>query len=134
MVVSSSAAILNSFKLNIILTDLIKTQIFETLVMLGCGMVIALLYGLFTRHIKIFIKNGIIAATYEILFWVFAGILTCQFLYYCSYGEISVHVICAFVCGVFLWNLLFYATISVGEGKCLNKRKEEAESLKTQIK
>lgn len=134
MVVSSGAAILNSFKLNLVLTDLIKTQIFESLVMLGCGMVIALLYGLFTKHIKIHMKNRIIAATYEILFWFFAGILTCQFLYYCSYGEISVHVICAFVCGVFLWNLLFYATMSMGEGKCLNKRKEEVESLKTQIK
>ncbi|MBE6035892.1 MAG: hypothetical protein E7222_14520 [Clostridiales bacterium] len=134
MVVSSGAAIVSSFKLNFILTDLIQTQIFETMIMLGCGMVIALLYGLFTRHIKIYIKNRIIAAIYEILFWIFAGILTCQFLYYCSYGEISVHVICAFVCGVFLWNLLFYATMSVGDGKCSNKRKEEARSLRTQTK
>ncbi|QHI72206.1 spore cortex biosynthesis protein YabQ [Aminipila terrae] len=125
MVVSSGAAILNSFKLNFVLTDLIKTQIFESLVMLGCGMVIALLYGLFIRHIKLFLKNRVIAATYEILFWIFAGILTCQFLYYCSYGQISVHVICAFVCGVFLWNLLFYATMTVGDGKCSNKRKKK---------
>ncbi|QAT41778.1 spore cortex biosynthesis protein YabQ [Aminipila luticellarii] len=134
MVVSSGAAILHSFKINLILTDLIKTQIFESLVMLGCGMVVALLYGLFTRHIKVFIKKGFLAAVYEVLFWVFAGIVTCQFLYYCSYGAISIHVICAFVCGVFLWNLLFYATISVGDGKCSNKRKKEAESLRTPIK
>lgn len=134
MVVSTGAAILNNFKFNLVLTELIKTQIFETLVMIGCGMVIALLYGLFTRHIKLYIKNTIIAAIYELLFWIFAGILTCQFLYYSSYGQISIHEIGGFVCGVFLWNLLFYATISMGDCKCSNKRKKEAESLKTQIK
>lgn len=134
MVVSSGASIINSFKLNLVITNLIKTQIFESLVMFGCGMVIALLYGVFTRHIKIYIKNKIIAATYEVLFWFFSGILTCQFLYYCSYGEINVHSICAFVCGVFLWKFLFYATMSMGDGKCLNKRKEEAERTKTLIK
>lgn len=134
MVVSSGAAILNSFKINLGITDLVKDQVFETIIMLGCGMVIAVLYGLFTRNIKIYIKNKIVAATYEVIFWIFAGILTCQFLYYCSYGMISVHSICAFVCGVFLWNLLFYATISMGDGKCSNKRKKEVESLKTPIK
>ncbi|MFV0516722.1 MAG: spore cortex biosynthesis protein YabQ [Aminipila sp.] len=134
MVVSSGAAILNTFKINLVLTDLIKSQVFESLIMLGCGMVVALLYGLFKRRIKAGLKNNIVAAATEIIFWIFAAILTCQFLYYCSYGQLSTHVICSFICGVFLWNLLFYATMCVGDDKCLNKRKKGAKSLKAPIK
>ncbi|QIB68032.1 hypothetical protein Ami103574_01335 [Aminipila butyrica] len=131
MVVSSGSAILPHFQLNMQLTDLVRAQLFECGVMLGCGMVVALLYGLFNRNLKVFIKKQVVAAIYEVLFWVFAGILTCQFLYYCAYGAISIHVICAFACGVFLWNLLFYATISMGDGKCSNERKKEAGSSGT---
>lgn len=134
MVVSTGAAVLSNFKMDIVFTELIKAQIFESLVMLGCGMVIALLHGLFTRHMKIYLRGRVIPALFEMAFWIFAGTLGCRFLFYSAYGELSIHVICAFICGVFLWNLLFYATMSVGDGKWLNKEKKEAESLKTQRK
>lgn len=134
MVVSSGAAILNGWNIQIILSDMIKNQAFESMIMLACGMVTAALYGFFNRYFKVYISRKLVAGICEVIFWFFAGALTSEFLYYCTFGQLSPHVICAFLCGVFLWKTIFYATIPMGEDKCLNKRKKEAASSKTQKK
>lgn len=115
MVVSSGTAIVKEALQKIIITDMIKEQAFQFVVMLGCGMVIASLYHLFDKYLKKSIKGKITGAIYELIFWIFAAVLTCHFLYYCAYGALKIHTICAFICGAFLWKLLFCVRITVGD-------------------
>ena len=98
-----------------IISDMVKEQAFQFVVMLGCGMVITSLYHIFEKYIRNNIRSKIISAIYEIIFWFFAAVLTCHFLYYCAYGALEIHTICAFICGVFLWKLLFCGRMNVGD-------------------
>ena len=115
MVVTSGTAIIEHVAEKLIITDMIKDQAFQFMVMLGCGMVIASLYRFFNKYIKKSLHGKIIGAICEILFWIFAAILTYHFLYYCAYGALKIHTICAFICGVLLWKLLFCVTMTVGD-------------------
>lgn len=114
MIISSGTSIEKNLISKIIITDMIKEQFFQFIVMMGCGMIIASLYHIFDRYIKKSIKGKIIIGFYEIIFWIFAAVLTCHFLYYCAYGALKIHTICAFICGVFLWKLLFCGRINSG--------------------
>lgn len=98
-----------------IISEMIKEQAFQFVVMFGCGMVITSLYHFFRRFIKKNIRGKIISGIYEIFFWFFAAVLTCHFLYYCAYGALEIHTICAFICGVMLWNLVFCGRMSMGD-------------------
>ncbi|MBN7774477.1 spore cortex biosynthesis protein YabQ [Clostridium aminobutyricum] len=115
-----------------VMTDLIRSQVLESGIMLCAGMTIALLYQLFCRFKLLIITRRWMAAFFEILFWVAAGVITSEFLYYCSFGELSVHVICSFIVGVLLWTFFFCGKISKGDCKCLNKgKREEAGNSRT---
>lgn len=115
-----------------VLTDLIRAQVFESGIMLCAGITIAMLYQLFCRLKMIIITKKVMAAFTEIMFWVIAGVITSEFLYYCSFGELSVHVICSFIVGVLLWTFFFCGKISKGDCTCLNRgKREEAGNSRT---
>lgn len=99
--------------MKIAVNPLIINQIFEFAVMLAAGMSVMMFHDLFTS-----IKNRIkprnsISFFQDILFWIFAAILTSSFLYYCSFGQFSIHASIAFAAGAVLWKKFFYDTIKI---------------------
>ena len=118
-----------------IITELIKNQVYECLIMLANGLFIG-----FLREIFICVKKSVertcqkeqsdmaastvrkkkrgmavLSAVSEIAFWILAGIITCAFLYYCCYGQLSFHNLCALCIGALLWKKIFYGIIDTGE-------------------
>lgn len=103
--------------MNIVLTDLIKEQATECLIMFGAGIAFALFYqtgSLISGRIPIskWIRPGV-----ELLFWLAAALMFSQFLYYCAYGKLSLHTIAAFAAGVLLWMKWFCDIIMRNNGK-----------------
>ncbi|MDD4564682.1 MAG: spore cortex biosynthesis protein YabQ [Eubacteriales bacterium] len=89
------------------INPLIIDQSFEFVIMLFAGMTIMLFHDIFIR-INDKLKPGRgMSFVQDILFWLFAAILTSSFLYYCSYGRLSAHVLIAFVAGAVLWKKFF---------------------------
>lgn len=102
-----------------ILTDLIKRQMFECAVMLASGVGLGALYSLF-----IFCKNAVMAsggcdarirvkltAALEIAFWIFAAVYITGFIDYAAFGALSVHGFLMMFLGALLWRRLFYGKI-----------------------
>jgi spore cortex biosynthesis protein YabQ len=94
-----------------IVNPLIIDQSFEFVIMLFAGMSVMLLYDVFTK-IKEKMKPGNgISFMQDILFWLFAALLTASFLYYSSFGRLSFHAFLAFGAGAVLWRKFFCGTI-----------------------
>jgi len=94
-----------------VVNPLIIDQSFEFVIMLFAGMTIMLFYNVLTK-IKNRMKPGkAISFLQDILFWIFAALLTSSFLYYCSYGRLSFHAFAALGAGAVLWRKFFYDTI-----------------------
>lgn len=94
-----------------IVNPLIIDQSFEFVIMLFAGMTIMLIYDIFIK-VKGRLKPGkMISFFQDVLFWLFAALLTSSFLYYCSYGRLSFHALLAFGIGAVLWRKFFYGTI-----------------------
>ena len=94
-----------------IVNPLIIDQSFEFVIMLFAGMTIMLFYDIFVKvKGRIKPRKGISFAE-DVLFWLFAALLTSAFLYYCSYGRLSFHALIAFGAGVVLWKKFFCGTI-----------------------
>lgn len=96
---------------NNIVNPLIIDQSFEFVIMLFAGMTIMLFYDIFTRVKNKFKPGNKMSFIQDILFWMFAALLTSSFLYYCSYGRMSFHAFLAFGAGAVLWKKFFYGTI-----------------------
>lgn len=107
MIVSSGSAVVKAAKESLVITELIRGQALEFIVMLGCGMIVAILYGFYKRYIGAFVKNVVLNFLSEVIFWIFAAVVTCDFLYFCSLGALKIHIMVAFICGVFLWRNFF---------------------------
>ena len=91
-----------------LVNPLIIDQSFEFIVMLFAGMAVMLCHGIFVR-IKARSKPGTRMSVFQdILFWIFAALLTASFLYYCSFGRLSFHALAAFGAGAVLWKRFFY--------------------------
>lgn len=94
-----------------IVNPLIADQSFEFVIMLFAGMTVMLFYDIFAR-IKYKLKPGRgLSFIQDILFWLFTALLTSSFLYYCSYGRLSIHAFLAFGAGAVLWKKFFCGTI-----------------------
>jgi len=82
---------------------LIQEQVVSFFIMFFCGAGIAMLRKLFKSYQSEFNPSGIIAAVQEILFWIISALITSAFLYYASYGAVTLHGVAAFTLGAFLW-------------------------------
>lgn len=98
--------------MNLILTDLIKEQVFQCAVMLGAGIAFMLFYQTGTAVCRILQPGKKLKWLLELVFWLTGAVMTAQFLYYCAYGRVSVHAIAAFTAGVLLWKVCFYDIIN----------------------
>lgn len=97
--------------MSIAITELIKEQAYECFIMFCAGMAFMLFYQVCSFLLSFIQIAKWIKAGLEIVFWLAAAVMTSQFLYYCSYGSLSVHCICAFAAGVLLWKTCFYGII-----------------------
>lgn len=87
--------------------QLIIHQIFEFVIMFCSGMTLMFFHDLFLMVQKKLKPRKSILYLQDMLFWLFSSILLSSFLYYCSYGKISVHVAIAFGLGALLWKKFF---------------------------
>lgn len=85
------------------MNPLINRQVFDIFVMFYAGMTVMFFYQLLELYKGKRAKNRFIKTILEIIFWIFASIITCAFLYYCCYGQLSIHSFIALFCGMCLW-------------------------------
>lgn len=97
--------------MNIQVTELIREQSYECLIMFCSGIAFMIAYEFcsFLSH-KINL-NKVWRIGLELLFWAASAIMVSEFLYYCAYGKLSVHSIGAFAAGLLLWKFGFYGII-----------------------
>lgn len=117
-----------------ILTELIRGQILDVTVMFGAGIGVAALYQIFRSICRLLITRKYIYGVLELVFWIMAAYGTSRFLYYCCYGQISVHTVCAFAAGVLLWKVCFYDIIYNIYAFLETKRKVKKEHGKEKTK
>ena len=113
------------------INELIEEQIKTFGVMFSCGIVIETLW-----MIKKYVKNKLssyksaskfkTAEFVEIIFWVLASTSLSMFMYYCTYGAVTLHGLIGFLTGLLLWK-----KICCGILKTVWAEKEEVENLKT---
>jgi len=94
-----------------LVNPLIIDQSFEFVVMFFAGMTVMLCHDLFVKAKVRFRPGRKMSFFQDILFWLFAALLTASFLYYCSFGRLSFHALAAFGAGAVLWNRFFYDKI-----------------------
>lgn len=93
--------------MRIVITDLIKDQAVQCLVMASAGIVIVTFYQLCSFFSGKATCARWVRVGLELFFWLMAAVMTSQFLYYCAYGSLSVHAIAAFAAGALLWKRMF---------------------------
>ncbi|MBQ2747790.1 MAG: hypothetical protein IJP24_04180 [Firmicutes bacterium] len=93
-----------------VITELIKQQAFETVVMLGGGTALGMLYGL-NRYFRERIKRIYVKDALEIIFFIFSAFFITKYLKYASDGALTFHSFLAMTLGVLLWKRLFYGKI-----------------------
>ena len=92
-----------------VLTDLIRTQLYESVIMFACGIGLCIMreaFMILKEHIK---KRYIPFA--ETAFWISAAFFTGDFISYASDGALSFHNFSALLLGVLLWHHVFYDKI-----------------------
>ncbi|MDF2654350.1 MAG: hypothetical protein K0R19_824 [Bacillota bacterium] len=94
------------------INPLILDQSFEFVIMLAAGMTIMIFHDLYSKLKIKFQPGNKMSFIQDVLFWLFAALLTCSFLYYCSFGRLSFHALLAFGAGAVLWKKFFCATIN----------------------
>lgn len=90
------------------LTDLIKEQAGQCVVMFGAGIAFMFFFQLCSLASKRIALNKWLRAGIELIFWLATAVMISQFLYYCAYGSLSLHTGVAFGAGVLLWKKFFY--------------------------
>jgi hypothetical protein len=85
------------------MSPLIREQVFSFFVMFFCGAGIAMLRQLFKSYQRDYRPRRSFFVVQEILFWLFAALITSACLYYADYGAVSVHGMIGFTLGALLW-------------------------------
>lgn len=93
------------------MSEIILSQAYDILIMCGAGMTVMLVHDILECYQEIKCPQKVVAFLQDILFWIFSGLLTSSFLYYCSYGLVSFHAMGAFCVGGLLWKLCFTSQI-----------------------
>ncbi len=93
------------------ITDLIREQTFQCVVMAGAGVFVMMMYQLFGIACQLLRIDRRAAAVLELVFWAGAAAAASYFLYYCAYGRLSVHAAVAFTAGALLWKKIFCGII-----------------------
>ena len=81
--------------MKMVITELIVLQAKAVAVMFCAGIAVETLWQL-----KKCAKGRLYG---EFAFWIIAGIVLCKFLYYASFGRLSLYAAVGFFAGLFLW-------------------------------
>lgn len=120
--------------MNLQLTDLIKEQGAQCLIMFAAGIALAVFYQICSLIVSRMQVNKWIRMGAEPIFWLAAAVLFSQFLYYCAHGQMSVHIIGAFGAGVLLWMKFFCGIIGRDNWKNVKVRGSEKKNGKKKKK
>ena len=98
------------------ISELIRTQVFEFIVMFWGGAGLGLLHSAYSylkscAMKRVLEKWSAALAVSEIAFYVLAALFITKYLDYASHGAISVHNFLALATGVLLWRKAFYGKI-----------------------
>lgn len=93
--------------MKVLINQLIIDQTFEFIIMIFAGMTVMLSFDIYTIIKNKTKPSDSISFIQDILFWLYASILTASFLYYSSYGKLSFHALIAFGVGAALWRKFF---------------------------
>lgn len=106
------------------MTELIKAQLYQCVLMLCCGMATMLVKELINK-IKFEAKlSGVKAILLEMAFYIMAAYLFSRFLYACSMGKIVLNCIAFYILGLWLWKKFFYDIISPGDDYGKEKKRQ----------
>ncbi len=93
------------------MSSLIQSQIFHIIIMCCSGILFMIIWETASWCGHIMRTGRISKAFFEIILWIFQGFTAAAFLYYCSYGKVSIHSFCGFAAGTVLWKTYFCGTI-----------------------
>lgn len=85
------------------MSQLIRDQIYEFIILFYCGIAIVLLRQLFSAYQNRYKPKKGISVFQEMLFWFLSALIVSSCLYYSSYGAVSVHAMAGFTLGALLW-------------------------------
>lgn len=103
-----------------VLTDLIKDQVFQSAIMFSAGLGFGMLYQVWEICRKAIVCRAALAqeshkrriralsSVLEFAFWPLAAFFVWEFMYYAAYGDISFHNFLALALGALLWRKAFY--------------------------
>lgn len=114
------------------LTELIEIQIKTVYVMFCAGIFTESLWRIKTcmQHIT---KKAAVRISEELIFWAACAAALSEFLYYCSYGKISLYAVTGFLAGLLLWKRICCAIITPWQekGEVKNSKTTAASSILT---
>ena len=96
------------------MTSFIKGEIIDIIIMIYAGFAIMLIFETKKSIAKKLGFSRRVSIDIDIACYVFSGILAGNFLYYCSYGKVTIHSILALITGVLLWKKFLYGIIDKG--------------------
>lgn len=95
------------------MNPLIHRQVYDVFIMFYAGMTVMFCYQLLEFYRNKRPMRKIMYGILEILFWLFAALMTSAFLYYCCYGQLSMHIFIALFMGMGLWRFCVSKKFSI---------------------
>jgi len=114
------------------LTELIEMQMKTISVMFCAGIFTETLWQIKNR-LQYMAGSALTRIFEELFFWAACGAALSEFLYYCSYGKISLHAAIGFLAGLLLWKRICCAIITPWQekGEVKNSKTTAASSILT---
>ena len=97
------------------MSGLIKSELTIFLVMTGCGLAAGILARLLKSFAAIREYGKLGTAVTDLIFFVAAGVMISEFLYYCDNGKITATGIGSFLIGLWLWKKFFCDILTLTE-------------------
>ncbi len=97
------------------MSDLIRTQIYQCLMMVCSGMATMLVKEIYDNLQMTLKLKGWQVIVFQLTFYILAAYLFSRFLYACAMGEFKINCIACFALGLWLWKKFFYDIINPGE-------------------
>ncbi|MBE6032775.1 MAG: spore cortex biosynthesis protein YabQ [Firmicutes bacterium] len=97
---------------------------YDCLVMFGCGMIVSAVYSGISFFRSKMVPGPGISFFQDMLFWFFAGLMTCSGLYLCGYGALNLHSFLLLGLGCLCWARFFHKKfLSAFTGICGTMKK-----------
>ena len=96
------------------MTSLIQSQFATMVVMLYCGMTVAIVYDIFSLFIqRFFSRRKSLQIIVRLVGFAVIAFVICEFLMFCENGKITFCGLSFLAIGLFLWRKIFYGKIDL---------------------